>query len=500
MRGKMPLLRVLLAFALLCPLTACQAGIIGGADGPTSIFVTKGDDSDAIVIGPDGEVTSPSDADEGDSDAPESVDGASEAADGTDGASEAADGTGAASEAADGADAAESAAQASGPDGIPPTPEAPPTPLTLALLSGAWAEAIKAELPAFEEGNHAACTVLELSRDELHDLLAQGAGGVDLIMAHSSHMPEFRRLGALANLSALGYKSDADMVPNVMEICTDGNAVTLAPWYANASVLLCNKQSLTASGSSTDRLQHLDNMLAACKAAKQRGEIGFAYHESFEERIELDFLPVLRSFDGWILDHEGKPSIYTKKFQDAVNFFLELTATGKALPDGEFVSAIDGGKALMGFIRSDWYPLTAKSAATYIPFPGAAKRGGEAHDAGTCTLWGFGVPADSQSPELAERLLEYLLNPNIQRNMLPSGLTPCRYSILQDPEIQKTYPAFGKICAALENSRYVPAEEEWPQMCDILGEELWKVMAGRKKVTECLEDAQSRIEALLTAS
>ena len=473
-----------LIFALLCSLTACQAGIIGGADGPTSIFAAKGGDSDAIVIGPDGEVTSPSGADA--AEASESAEGAAELADGA---------------APDDTEAAPDAAmQTSGPDGIPPTPDAPPAPLTLALLSGAWAEAVKAELPAFEQGNHAVCTVREMSRDELYAALAQGADGVDLIMAHSSHLPEFRKLGVLANLSALGYKPDNDIIPSVMEICADGNAVALAPWYANASVLLCNKKSLIASGSSTDRLQHLENMLAACKAAKQRGEIGFAYHESFEERITLDFLPILRSFDGAILDREGKPSVYTKKFQDAVNFFLELTAAGKAIPDGEFVSAINGGAALMGFVRSDWYPLSAKSAATYIPFPGAAKRGGEPHPAGTCAVWGFGVPANSQNPELAERLIEYLMNPNIQRNMLPSGLTPCRYSILQDPELQKDYPAYGKICAALENSRSVPAVPEWPKMCDILGEELWKVMAGRKKVTECLEDAQSRIETLLTAS
>ena len=450
-------IRVLPLFALFIFLTACaQIGIIGGADGPTTIIV-GGNNPDAIVVNTDGD--------------------------------------------ADGESAASGdSVKREGPDGIAPTPETPPTPLTLALLSGAWAEAVKAELPAFEQGNHVVCTVRELSRDELHDALSQGADGVDLIMAHSSHMPEYRKAGVLANLSALGYKFDDDIIPAVKEICADGAAVTLAPWYGNASVLLCNKQSLTASGSSTDRLQSLENLLAVCKAAKQRGEIGFAYHESFEERITLDFLPVLRSFDGWFLDHEGKPSIYTKKFQDAVNFFLDLTATGKAVPDADFVSTIDSGKAAMGFIRSDWYALTAKSAATYIVFPGAATRGGEKHNAGTCTIWGLGVPAASQNPELAERLLEYLANANIQRNMLSSGATPCRYSILQDPVLQKEYPHYAKVLDALEHSQYVPAVEEWPQMCDILGEELWKAMAGRKKVTESLEDAQSRVTAALSQS
>ena len=465
-RKTLPL--CLLVLTLLCSLTACKSvGVIGGADGPTAVFVTDGDTENAIVIGPDGEVTTPEpavdDADTTETDAESEVD----------------------------------AAPAPTPDGIPPTPEEPPVPLTVALLSGAWAEAVRAELPAFEQGNHVVCEVRELSRDELHDALAGGTADCDLIMVHSSGMPEFRRSNALASLSALGYRPDGDFVPAVMDICADGSTYSLAPWYANATVLLCNKQSLIASGSSTDRIQSLQNLLSVCKAAKQRGEIGFAYHQTHEERVTLDFLPILRSFDGWFVDQNGKPSIYTKKFQDAVNFFLELTATGKALTNSDLLSAVDSGRAAVGFIRSDWYPLSPKSAATYISFPGKETSGGEPHATGTCTLWGLGIPAGSQHPEKAERLLEYLTNPNIQRNFLSSGLTPCRYSVLQDPELQKSYPHYAKLCTALEQSRYVPSLTEWPEMCDILGEELWKVMAGRKKVTEALDDAQKRAEALL---
>ena len=533
----------LLIVALLLSLTACgsQIGIIGGADGPTSIFVTNGKESDTIVIGPNGEISAPNpDAESVTEDvstdggaATDSVSTDSGAATDsvstdsgaamdsvstdsgaatdsvspdTDSVTDAVSPDGAAPDATETIGAAEIPANpdsasanadnaSSGPDGIRPAPDEPPTPLTLAALSGPWTDAVKAELSAFEQGNHVICNVLELSRDEL----AQAPAGCDLVMVHSSSVAAFRKSGYLANLSALGYKPDSDFIPNVTEICTDGHTYSLAPWFGNASVLLCNKNSLIASNSSTDRIQSLENMLAVCKAAKQRGEIGFAYHEDFRERVTLDFLPVLRSFDGWFIDRDGKPSIYTKKFQDAVNFFLELTATGKSLPHSEFVSAIDSGKAAMGFIYSDAYAPSAKSAATYLVFPGAASRGGETHSAGTCAIWGLGIPSGSQHPELAERLLEYLINPNIQKSILPSGVTPCRYSILQDPELQKDYPCYSKVLAALENSQYVPALTEWPQMCDILGEELWKVMAGRKLVTECLADAQSRMESLLSA-
>ncbi|MBR4545079.1 MAG: extracellular solute-binding protein [Oscillibacter sp.] len=480
----------LLAVTLLWSLTACkqQVGIIGGADGPTSVFVTDGDTENAIIIGPDGEVTTPANSAD---DTVSDTDSADDTASDTD-----SDGGTETPTDADTTSQADADAEPA-PDGIPATPEEPPVPLTLAMLSGAWAEAVRAELPAFEQGNHVTCEVRELSRDELRAALSQTDTAYDLIMVHSSSVAACRKTNALASLSALGYRPGDDFIPSVLDICADGSAYTLAPWYGNATVLLCNKQSLIASDSSTDRIQNLQNLLAVCKAAKQRGEIGFVYHQSHEDRVTLDFLPILRSFDGWFVDHNQKPSVYTKKFQDAVNFFLELTATGKALPDSEFVKAIDSGKAAVGFIRSDWYTPSAKSAATYIVFPGAAEKGGETHPAGTCTIWGLGIPANSQHPEQAERLLEYLMHPSIQRNLIASGVTPCRYSLLQDAEILKSRPHYAKVAAAMEQSQYVPTLTEWPEMADILGEELWKVMAGRKKVTEALDDAQKRMEALL---
>ena len=437
---------VLLVTLALC-LSGCQAGIIGGADGPTSIIVSNGEVS---VPDPDAEPV----------DSPEAVDADAEAA-----------------------------------------PEEPPVTLTLALLSGPWAEAIREGLPTFEEGNGVICEVREFSREELYDALTPSGDGepFDLVMVHSSNMPEFTQSGALASLSAFGYKPDSDFIPSVMEICHSGSAYYLAPWYGNATVLLCNKEALLAADSSVDRIQNLQNMLSVCTAAKKRGQSGFLYHRSHENLITMDFLPVLRSFDGWIVDRDGKPTIYTKKFQDAVNFFMELARTGKAVSDADFRSTIDSGAAAMGFIRSDAYAPSAASASTYLSFPGASERGGETHNAGICTIWGLGIPAGSANPELAERLLEYLINPNIQKSTLSAGVTPCRYSILQDPDVQKEYPYFGKVCAALEHSQYAPPLTQWAKMCDILGEEMGKMMAGSKRVTEGLSDAQRRIEALLAA-
>lgn len=477
-----------LTAALAASLTACRnggMGIIGGADGPTVVIVDGG----MSKIEPE---------------APEKSEDAGAVAENAD--PENAD-AGILAENADPETVAEDVAPenadpeslAENSDDAATVPDDTPTPLTLALLSGPWAAAVRDALPVFEDEHHVTCDVTELSRDELRDALASGGSGFDVMMVHSSGAADYKKSGVLANLSALGFKSDDDFIPSVAEICMDGSAYLAAPWHANSTVLLCNKENLISIGYSTDRLKSLENLLAACKAAKKQGKLGFVYHQSNDERFEMDFLPILRSFDGWVVDRDNNPTIYTKKFQDAMNFFLELAATGKAVSNSEFRAAIYDGQAAMGFIHTDAYKPSATSKATYITFPGALTPNGDPHKTGVISSWSLGIPAESQHPELAESLVEYLTHPNIEKALLPAGVVPCRYSILNDPEIRKAYPHFAKISAALDNSQYAPELAQWPQMRGILGEELWKVMAGRKKVTEALADGQSRLTALLAS-
>jgi ABC-type glycerol-3-phosphate transport system substrate-binding protein len=127
-----------------------------------------------------------------------------------------------------------------------------PKKMTIALRGGAYAEAIKSSLPAFEEANNVKIDVLELSEDDLHSSIALDAtnakGTYDFVMADASWMAEFANAGVLADLGALGYKFDEDIIPATTAACVFDGKTYLAPYYGNVTVLMYNKALVEAAG------------------------------------------------------------------------------------------------------------------------------------------------------------------------------------------------------------------------------------------------------------
>lgn len=373
--------------------------------------------------------------------------------------------------------------------------------MTLILRAGTYADVIKECLPAFEEANGVSCEVMELSEDDLHSGIALDAvnatGTYDLCMVDGSWMAEFTENGVLADLSALGYELDDDIIPATTAICTMDGSTYLAPYYGNVTVLLYNKgivASVTERDSSIDDLQSL---LTICQRAQDRGQKGFLYRGDSHNNTVVDFLPFLLSFGGWVVDDAGTPTVDTPEFHAALDYYLELIATGEAQKKDDLVASIDTGAATMGIGWPGWYVPSDDTTADYCALNGVTAPGGEAHNANVYGIWTLGVPANCPHPDLAVALLSYLMDPEVQKSTVPSGGVPCRYSSLQDPEVLDQFPQYEVICQALESGTYRPVMAEWPQMYDILGAEMDDIINGVKSADQGLADAQSQLDDLL---
>ena len=169
--------------------------------------------------------------------------------------------------------------------------------LTLALRSGAYAEAIKASLPGFEAKYGIQCEVLELGNDELHEKVALDAsnkkGAYDLVMVDGSWMSEFSSNNVLANLSKLGYKFDDDIIKATTAICYKDGDIYLAPYYGNVTVLMYNKDIVKAAGYTGDTISSVEAMLDICQKAKDSGKTGFIYRGDNGDNITV--FPDLRN-------------------------------------------------------------------------------------------------------------------------------------------------------------------------------------------------------------
>lgn len=376
-----------------------------------------------------------------------------------------------------------------------------PTKLTLILRSGTYADVIKECLPAFEEEHNVTCEVMELSESDLYSGIALDAlnaeGTYDLCMVDGSWMAEFTENGVLANLSELGYSLDDDIIPATTTICYVGDDVYLAPYYGNVTVLMFNKANVEAAGYTADTIASLDDVLKICQQAQADGKKGFIYRGDGQNNLVVDFLPILLSFGGWVIDDNNQPTVNTDEFKAAMNYYLELIATGEAQVKDDLIASVDTGAGTMGIGWPGWYTPTADSPADYIALSGAASEGAEAFNSNVYGTWCIGVPANSQNKELAVELLSYLMDPEVQKSTVPSGGVPCRYSSLQDEEVLATYPQYSVVCEALETGVYRPVIAEWTQFYTILGTEMDNIINGIKTVDQGLADAQTQLEELM---
>lgn len=375
------------------------------------------------------------------------------------------------------------------------------TKLSLILRAGTYAEVIKECLPAFEAEHNVTCEVLELSEEDLHTGIALDAantqGSYDLCMVDGSWMAEFTANGVLANLTELGYVLDDDIIPATTTISyVDGNAY-LAPYYGNVTVLLYNKEIVQAAGYDGTDIASLDDILKICQQAQADGKKGFIYRGDSQNNFVVDFMPILLSFGGWVIDENNKPTVNSQEFKDALNFYLELIATGDAEVKDDLIASVDTGAGAMGVGWPGWYTPTADTTADYCAITGAKSAGAKAHNANVYGIWTIGIPANSQNKELACELLTYLMDKDVQKSTVASGGVPCRYSSLQDPEILATYPQYEVVCKALEGGVYRPVIEEWTQFYTILGTEMDSIINGVKTVDQGLDDAQAQLEQLM---
>lgn len=170
-----------------------------------------------------------------------------------------------------------------------------------------------------------------LSEGDLYSGIALDAindkGSYDLCMVDGSWMAEFTENGVLANLTELGYSLDEDVIPATTTICYVGDDLYLAPYYGNVTVLLYNKANVEAAGYTGDTILSLEDMLAICEKAKADGKLGFIYRGDSQNNLVVDFLPILLSYGGWVIDSNNQPTVNTPEFKDAMNFYLKLIAT-----------------------------------------------------------------------------------------------------------------------------------------------------------------------------
>ncbi len=373
--------------------------------------------------------------------------------------------------------------------------------LTLALREGTYADVIEQCLPDFEEEYGVKCVVERLSEEDLHGDVMEDAknndGKYDLCMVDGSWMAEYATQEVLTPLSDLGYELDDDIIPATTKISYFNDKIYLAPYYGNVTVLLYNRFLAGAAGYGDKEISTLEDVMNVAKAAKSAGKSGFIYRGDTPNNLVVDFLPILLSYGGWVVDESNNPTIDTIAFHDAMKFYLELIATGEALEKEDMISAISGDSGALGIAWPGWYTPEEGSPADYCALSGRVNDNSTAYNANVYGVWTIGIPNNSTNKDMAEKLLEHLMDPEVQKSTVDSGGVPCRYSSLADDEILEKYPQYEAVRTALESGTYRPIMMMWPDFYTILGMQMDNIITGKVGLDEGLAEAQSQLEELM---
>ena len=254
----------------------------------------------------------------------------------------------------------------------------------------------------------------------------------------------------------------------------------------------------TMMGYDPDDIQSIEDILEICRFSKKRHNFGFMYRGDTENNIVVDFLPILRSCGGWVVDENNHPTVNTPEFKIAMEVYLELIDTGRAAKKDDVIAAIANKSGTMCVGWPGWYTPTRNSSMGYIALSGKYGRGSEAYNSNIYGIWTIGVPANSANKEYGVKLVEFLMNPKNQQKSVSKGGVPCRYSSLRDdPEILKNYPEYKLVCKALESGVYRPTMVHWNDFYTILGRRMKMIFDGERTIEAGLKEAQTELERRL---
>ena len=369
--------------------------------------------------------------------------------------------------------------------------------LTLALRSGLYADVVKSCLADFEIQNDVLCAVQEYSEDDLHKKLLEDSGAIDLCMADSSWAAELFSRSLLTPLDETGFFLDDDIIEATKVACYSDGTLYLAPYYGNVTVLLYNKFIVKEAGFSSEEIRSIDDFLEICRFSNKRHNLGFMYRGDTANNIVVDFLPVLLSFGGWVVDSQNRPTVDTPQFARATKAYIELIKTGRDAKKDDLVAAIANKAAAMGVGWPGWYTPTRNSSMDYLAISGKSSAEAIPFNANIYGIWTIGIPSSSKHKILAAKLLSHLMDSAIQRETVFKGGVPCRYSSLKDEEVLKKFPQYKIILSALESGVYRPAMQEWSAFYTILGAHLKRIFAEEISVEEGLLAAENELNEML---
>ncbi len=113
--------------------------------------------------------------------------------------------------------------------------------------------------------------------------------------------------------------------------------------------------------------------------------------------------------------------------------------------------------------------------------------------------FGIAIPKNSQNPDAAFLLMQYLTLPEIERRIVLAGGAPFRMSTVEDASLYDEYPEFEVLADQLvhANADWRPIIPEWGEINNMLGIAINQALTGQKTPEQAMQDVYQPIRDVM---
>jgi ABC-type glycerol-3-phosphate transport system substrate-binding protein len=394
--------------------------------------------------------------------------------------------------------------------------------VTVITWDTATARAIEKMLPEFEEktGMKIDWNVFSepVLREKVMADLAARTGVYDIFLLDSWQTARYARAGYVIPLDELLATKRSeyfceDFAPVYLDALKYDGKLWGLPYYGHVGILMYRKDLFEERGISVPETVDQLTEAAAKLTDKSKQMYGIAMRA-----IKGEDNPIISTSWTWVfggewLDENMKPGVTSPEFIAGVKWFGDLLRN-YGPPDVSRYSWLEvqnifvTGHAGIIFDASDFVGRIEDPELSQI----VGKIGYALAPAGPCCpiterypsllfTAGMAINADSKNVDGAWLFLQWMTSKEVQQRSVGMGNTGITsVSVLQSEEFRSAYPtAVPVILRAMElaNPEYMPHIPEYPELCEIIGTQISRVVAGEATPEEAMKVAYDEMYKVL---
>nr|WP_218649285.1 ABC transporter substrate-binding protein [Paenarthrobacter nitroguajacolicus] len=339
-------------------------------------------------------------------------------------------------------------------------------------------------------------TEIGATTDEARTQIVQRLEGksteCDLFLTDVIWTSEFASQGWLLDQTKLVEANKDRLIPSTVETTKYEDKYWASPFFTNAGLIYYQKDKV-AKPESWQQLY--------AEAAKAPGN-GYVYQGKQYEGLTVNFLEMLYSAGGEVLNDQGDVKIDSKETRDVLNFMSDGLKNGSAdravLTYNEDPARLAYESGDFGYQRN-WphvYRLLNATplASSFGVAPLPAWEGGKA--SGVLGGWNLAISAHSTNQAGAVAFIDFATTPDWQKHVaMDYSQAPVNEAAYSDPAVLQKMPFATELLASVKGAKPRPISPVYPRISQAIYKNVYAVLSGTATTEEAVQKMAEEITA-----